>query len=167
MQTRLINRRARDQNMTFKTYIVPLVVGLFSAIIIALALNLDTSPPMIVGDSMQPRVFPIFLMLLNLFLTAILFMQYRKSPPSPPEKERIATWGTMLLMVPFYLLATYVDLFIAIAVVIFAMSLLWGEKRWWVALLTAVITPTALFLLFDMALRIRFPRGLFTNWWYS
>jgi len=153
--------------MNIKTYTVPIVVGSFSAIIIILALQLDTSPPMIVGDSMQPRVFPIFLMIVNLILTTILWMQYRKTPPAPLEKERIATWGTILLMIPFYLLATYVDLFIAIAITIFAMCLLWGERRWWVALLTALITPAALFLLFDSVLRIRFPRGLFTNWWYS
>lgn len=153
--------------MTIRTYSVPALVGLFSIIIIFLALNLDTSPPMIVGDSMQPRVFPIFLMVLNLILTVMLFLQYKKSPPQPLESERIATWGTILLMIPFYLLTTYVDLFIAISVVVFAMSLLWGEKRIWVALITAVATPALLFLLFDSVLRIRFPRGVFTNWWYS
>ena len=92
--------------MNIKTYTVPIVVGLFSVIIIILALQLDTSPPMIVGESMQPRVFPIFLMIVNLILTAILWRQYRKSPPAPLEKERIATWGSILLMIPFYLLAT-------------------------------------------------------------
>lgn len=153
--------------MNIRTYAVPAFVGLFSIVIIILALNLDTSPPMIVGDSMQPRVFPIFLMVLNLLLAALLFVQYRKSPPKALESERIATWGTILLMIPFYLLATYVDLFIAIAIVVFAMCLLWGERRWWVALLTALVTPALLFLLFDSVLRIRFPRGLFTNWWYS
>jgi len=150
-----------------KIYLVPIVLALFSLLVIVLALQLDESPPIIVGKSMQPRVFPIFLMILNLLLTAILFLQYRRSPPEGMKAERLATWGTMLLMIPFYLLATYLDLFIAIAITLFAMSLLWGEKRWWVALLTAIITPTALFLLFDTVLRIRFPRGLFTNWWYS
>ena len=153
--------------MNIRTYAVPAVVAVFSLVIIALALQLETSPPMIVGDSMQPRVFPKFLMILNLILTGILFLQYRKNPPEPLEGERIATWGTILLMIPFYLLTTYVDLFIAIAICIFAMSLLWGEKRWWIAVLTALATPTVLFLLFDSVLKIRFPRGLFTNWWYS
>ncbi|OED37842.1 hypothetical protein AB833_22255 [Chromatiales bacterium (ex Bugula neritina AB1)] len=153
--------------MSVRTYTVPAIIALFSVIIIWLSLNLDKSPPMIVGDSMQPRVFPIFLMVLNLILTALLALQYRRTPPDRQSGERIATWGTIVLMIPFYFLATYVDLFIAIAIVIFAMSLLWGEKRWSIALLTAIVTPTALFLLFDTVLRIRFPRGLFTNWWYS
>lgn len=153
--------------MNLKTYLVPLVVALFSIVIVVLALNLDKSPPMIVGDSMQPRVFPIFLMVLNLILAGILALQYRKTPPKAQGRETFTTWGTILLFIPFYFLATHVDLFIAIAIAIFAMSLLWGEKRWWAALLLAVLTPSLLFLLFDSVLRIRFPRGLFTNWWYS
>lgn len=151
----------------FKTYLVPALLVIFSLVVIALSLQLEESPPIIIGESMQPRVFPIFLMVLNLLLTALLILQYRKSPPESLSRERLATWGSIFLMIPFYLLTTYVDLFIAIAITLFAMSLLWGEKRWWVALLTAIITPAALFLLFDTVLRIRFPRGLFTNWWYS
>lgn len=153
--------------MNIRIYAVPALVAIFSVIVIVLALQLDTSPPMIVGDSMQPRVFPIFLMVLNLILTGILFLQYLKNPPKTLDRDPLATWGTMLLMIPFYLLATYVDLFIAIAIVLFAMSLLWGERRLWVALLTGIVTPAFLFLLFDSVLKIRFPRGVFTNWWYS
>ncbi len=153
--------------MNIRIYLVPLFIALFSVVIIVLSLRLDVSPPMIVGDSMQPRVFPIFLMILNLILAAILALQHRKTPPKAQEWENFTTWGTILLLLPFYYLATHVDLFIAIAVVIFAMSLLWGEKRWWAALLLALVTPSLLFLLFDSVLRIRFPRGLFTNWWYS
>ena len=151
----------------FKTYLVPTLLIIFSIVVIALSLQLEESPPIIIGESMQPRVFPIFLMILNLILTGFLILQYRRSPPKNLSRERIATWGTIFLMIPFYLLTTYVDLFVAIALTLFAMSFLWGEKRWWVALLTAIVTPAALFMLFDSVLRIRFPRGLFTNWWYS
>ena len=56
----------------FKQQIVPIVLTTISVVIIYLALQLDLSPPMIVGDSMQPRSFPIFLMILNLILTAVL-----------------------------------------------------------------------------------------------
>jgi len=122
---------------------------------------------MIVGDSMQPRAFPIFLMILNLILVGLLLLQNLKNPPAPIEWEPVATWGSIALMVLMYLLTRYVDFFVAIAAVIFGLCLLWGERRWWVVLLTTVVTPSAIFLLFDQVLRIRFPRGLFTNWWYS
>ena len=47
-------------------YVVPSLIAVFSVIVIAISLQLDTSPEMIVGDSMQARSFPIFLMVLNL-----------------------------------------------------------------------------------------------------
>ena len=52
--------------------IIPGILAAFSVVIIYLALQLKLSPPMIVGHSMQPRSFPIFLMVINLILIAIL-----------------------------------------------------------------------------------------------
>jgi putative tricarboxylic transport membrane protein len=73
----------------------------------------------------------------------------------------------MVLLVVFYGLTTSLDLFIAIAVVMFLMCFLWGEKRILVALTTALITPLLIFLLFDLVLMIRFPRGILLNWYYG
>ena len=153
--------------MALQHQIVPLVIATISAIIIYLALQLDLSPPMIVGDSMQPRSFPIFLMALNLILTAILARQFHRAPPAYPEPIKRTTWISMALMVVFYGLTVSADMFIGIAVVMFLMSLAWGERRILVALVNAIATPMLIFLLFDMVLRIRFPRGIITNWYYG
>jgi len=67
---------------SIRLYAVPLIIAAFSVVVIVLAMQLDKSPPMIVGDSMQPRSFPIFLMVLNLILVALLVMQLRKNPPA-------------------------------------------------------------------------------------
>ena len=153
--------------MALQHQIVPLVIATISATIIYLALQLDLSPPMIVGDSMQPRSFPIFLMALNLILTAILARQFHRAPPAYPEPIKRTTWISMALMVVFYGLTVSADMFIGIAVVMFLMSLAWGERRILVALVNAIATPVLIFLLFDMVLRIRFPRGIITNWYYG
>ena len=50
---------------------------------------------------------------------------------------------------------------------IYLMSILWGEKRLWVAFLTATVTPGLVFLLFDFVLKIRFPRGILMNLYYG
>jgi hypothetical protein len=50
--------------------IIPGVIAAFSIAVICAAVQLDLSPPMIVGDSLQPRVFPILLMVINLILAA-------------------------------------------------------------------------------------------------
>ena len=139
----------------------------FSFVVIWVAFQLEESPAMIVGDSMQPRVFPIFLMCLNLILAVFLALAHRKEAPAPISLEGHQTWGSIALFVVFYFLTVHVDMMIAITVVMFAMCLLWGEKRIHMAAATAIATPVLVFFLFDLVLRVRFPRGLLTNWYYG
>ena len=153
--------------MTNKFYTIPLFLTVFSIIIIGISLQLDTSPEMIVGDSMQARSFPIFLMVLNLILISVLTFQYKKNNPDPIKLEKFPTWGSMGLFFIFYLLTVYTDMFIGIFVVMLLMGLLWGEKRIWVSFLTATLTPLLIFLLFDFVLKIRFPRGILMDMYYG
>ena len=153
--------------MSNKFYTIPLFLTIFSIIIIGISLQLDTSPEMIVGDSMQARSFPIFLMVLNLILISVLTFQYKRNNPEPITLEKFPTWGSMGLFLIFYLLTVYTDMFIGIFVVMLLMGLLWGEKRIWVSFLTATLTPLFIFLLFDFVLKIRFPRGILMNMYYG
>ena len=153
--------------MSNKYYIVPLFLSIFSIIVIGISMQLDTSPEMIVGDSMQARSFPIFLMVLNLILIAVLIFQYKAKNPDPIELEKFPTWGSMGLFLIFYLLTVYTDMFIGIFVVMLLMGLLWGERRIWLSFLTATLTPFLIFLLFDFVLKIRFPRGILMDLYYG
>tara|TARA_B100000989_G_scaffold268188_1_gene222739 strand:+ start:846 stop:1307 length:462 start_codon:yes stop_codon:yes gene_type:complete len=153
--------------MSNKFYIVPLFLTIFSIIVIGISLQLDTSPEMIVGDSMQARSFPIFLMVLKLVLLAVLTFQYKAKNPDPINLEKFPTWGSMGLFLIFYLLTVYTDMFIGIFVVMLLMGLLWGEKRIWLSFLTATLTPLLIFLLFDFVLKIRFPRGILMDFYYG
>ena len=150
-----------------RVFVIPGIVMVFSCVVIWASMQLDLSPAMIVGDSLQPRVFPILLMVVNLVLATILAVQYWITPPKPIPPVEIQTWGSILLFVVFYPLTVYLDMLIAIAVVMLAMCLLWGERRIYVAGIVALVTPAVIFFLFDTALRVRFPRGLLTNWYYG
>lgn len=153
--------------MNRQTFIVPAIIAGFSVVVIWASLQLELSPPMIVGDSMQPRAFPIFLMVVNLALVAVLVTQMIRQPPRPIPLEPWATWGSMLLVPVFYGLTVWLDMFIGIAVVMFALCMLWGERRILVAGSLAVVTPLSIFTLFDAVLKVRFPRGVLTNWYYG
>ena len=153
--------------MQKKLYITPIFLAFFSIAIILISLQLDISPEMIVGDSMQARSFPIFLMAINLILISVLFLQFFKNYPEKIELEIFTTWFSMFLFLLFYFLTITTDMFIGIAVCMFLMGYTWGEKRLWVNLCNAVITPGLIFLLFDSVLKIRFPRGLLTNIYYG
>jgi putative tricarboxylic transport membrane protein len=153
--------------MQKKLYATPIFLALFSIAIILISLQLDVSPEMIVGDSMQARSFPIFLMAINLILISVLFLQFFKNYPEKIELEIFTTWFSMFLFLLFYFLTITTDMFVGIAVCMFLMGYTWGEKRLWVNLCNAVITPGLIFLLFDSVLKIRFPRGLLTNIYYG
>ena len=83
--------------------IIPGILAAFSVVIIYLALQLKLSPPMIVGHSMQPRSFPIFLMVINLILIAILSWECYRNPPKKIELEGMTTWVSISLFAAFYL----------------------------------------------------------------
>ena len=153
--------------MQKKLYVTPILLALFSIAIILISLQLDISPEMIVGDSMQARSFPIFLMAINLILISVLFLQFFKNYPEKIELEIFTTWFSMFLFLLFYFLTITTDMFIGITICMFLMGYTWGEKRLWVNLCNAVITPGLIFLLFDSVLKIRFPRGLLTNIYYG
>ena len=146
---------------------MPAVLAIFSCAVIWLSLQLEESPPMIVGDSMQPRVFPIFLMAVNLVLIGCLVIQVMQKPPAKIQLEGVATWGSIAMLPVFYALTVSLDMFIGIAVVMFALCFLWGERRVWVAALVALVTPAGVFFLFDLVLIVRFPRGVLTSIYYG
>jgi hypothetical protein len=116
---------------------------------------------------MQARSFPIFLMILNIVLCVMLFLQLVKAKPAPVPLEGRETWGSIVLLLLFFALTITTDMFIAIPIVMFLLSYLWGERRLIIAALNAILTPVTLFLLFDKVLQIRFPRGIITNWYYG
>ena len=154
--------------MKKKLYIIPLFLTLFSFAVIYLSLQLDTSPEMIVGDSMQARSFPIFLMVINLLLVGILSLQFYKTYPKEVELEKFPTWSSILLFLIFYIIIFISgDMFVAIPIVMFLMGLTWGQKKVWVSLTNAIVTPLSIFLLFDYVLQVRFPRGWLTNIYYG
>ena len=154
--------------MKKKLYIIPLFLTLFSFVVIYLSLQLDTSPEMIVGDSMQARSFPIFLMVINLLLVGILSLQFYKTYPKEIELEKFPTWSSMLLFLVFYIIIIISgDMFVAIPIVMFLMGLTWGQKKIWISLTNAIVTPLSIFLLFDYVLQVRFPRGWLTNIYYG
>jgi hypothetical protein len=106
-------------------------------------------------------------MIINLILSAFLAIQYRNNAPKIIQRESYHTWLTIVLFVVFYFATVYLDMFIAIAIVLFCMCLLWGERRIPIAGSVALVTPITIFFLFDLVLRVRFPRGLLTNWYYG
>lgn len=151
----------------WRDFAVPAGIFLFCGIIVYISTTFEEALPIIVGDSMQPRVFPIFLMVLIALLNLGLIGQILSRPAARLKREPGKTWATVVLLGVFYFLTEYVDMMAALVVVMFTMCMVWGERRWWAAGLVAFGTTAVIFFSFDLILEVRFPRGLFTNWYYG
>lgn len=148
-------------------YCVPAFIFLFCGVISYVSTTFDEALPLIVGDSIQPRVFPIFLMAVVAVLNIGLIVQVLSKPASRRDWEPYQTWASAVLFGVFYFLATFVDIMIGLMVTMFALSIIWGERRVWVAAVLAIVTTSMIFFSFDLVLEVRFPRGLFTDWYYG
>jgi putative tricarboxylic transport membrane protein len=157
----------RESGLGWGDYLVPVFIFAFCAVVIYISTTFEEAVPIIVGHSMQPRVFPIFLMIVIGVLNLALIAQVLSRPASRRDWEPYQTWATGVLLGVFYLIASYVDMILALIVVMFALCMVWGERRWWIAALVALGTTAFIFFSFDLILEVRFPRGLLTNWYYG
>lgn len=161
------NTTSSPTRRTLFDWLVPGIIFAFCAIATLIAIQFDEAPEIVIGPAMQPRSFPIFLAAIIVVLNVALIWQLAAGARMPEARQLPQTWLTIALMGVFYLITTYADMFLALAIVIFAMCLVWGERRYWVAALVAVVTPVSIFFLFDLVLKVRFPRGILTNLYYG
>ena len=153
--------------MTIGDWMVPVFVFVFCGIVTWMSFQFEKANPIIVGHAMQPRAYPIFLMVLIAILGVVLTFQVIRHGHYRRAHIPYQTYLTVALTWLFYLIATRIDMFLGLAVAMFLMCLVWGERRWWVALILAIVVPLTTFLIFDQVLEKRFPRGALTNLYYD
>lgn len=127
-----------------------------------LSLSFEKMPP-ILKRGIQPADFPQLVCVTIILMTLYMFW---RDPVIVVEKMGSKTLGTLLLMFLFVLL-TQIDLFLALALFAAGLSLYWGERRLSRLCLVGLAVPVGVFFLFDQVFKIRFPRGLLTNYWYG
>ena len=155
------------QRVDWVEWLVPVVIFAFCAVVAYLTTTFEKAPDIIVGDAMQPRNFPLFLVALTAVLNCVLIAQMMRDGAKTRNYQPPQTLITAILMAMFWPGTVYVDMFLTFAVIMFLMCLVWGERRIWVAALVAVLTPLVVFFTFDLALEVRFPRGVLTNIYYG
>lgn len=158
---------AQGPRLDWAEWMVPVVVFAFCGAVSYMTTTFDKAPDIIVGDAMQPRNFPLFLMAVTAVLNCVLILQMVRAGNKPRPHQPPQTLITAILVAMFWPGAVYVDMFLTFTVIMFLMCLVWGERRIWVAALVAVLVPLTIFFTFDQVLEVRFPRGLLTNIYYG
>lgn len=145
---------------------VPLAVLLFCGYVAYLTTTFERVPKALV-QGVQPADFPLLLIGVILLLTGVLVWQLIGKPDPPRAPLPPVFFVTVGLFLVFAGVAAWVDLFAAFAVFAVGLSFAWGERRLLPILAIAVVLPAAIFLLFDLVLEIRFPRGVLTSLYYD
>ena len=147
---------------TFERWLVPAAVIVFCAAVYWMTTGFDRMPP-ILKRGIQPSDFP---QLVAGLIAALTLLMAVFDPIRVSDRITSRTWASLALMFVFAAV-TFIDFFLALAVFAAALARLWGERRPSVLALIAIVMPGAVFFLFDLAFRIRFPRGLLTSLWYG
>ncbi len=141
-----------------------LVAGIivFSLAAFWLTTLFETVPP-ILKRGMQPSDFPQLVAGLMIGLAVLMGIINRDTPPELMQRP---TYHTLVLMLAF-VLVMQVDFFLGLALFAVSMAVVWGERRPPFLAIVGLAVPAAVFFLFDLVFRIRFPRGLLTSLWYG
>lgn len=143
-------------------WLVPLIIIAFCITAIVITLSFKEMPA-ILKRGIQPADFP---QLVAGFIILLTLLMLWKDPVHILERVDKATVRTLGLIILFVALTT-IDLFLALALFALALAWFWGERRVQNLLIVGLLIPVAVFFLFDLVFRIRFPRGLLTNLWYG
>ena len=143
-------------------WLVPALIVAFCGIAFWLTTEFDRMPP-ILKRGIQPSDFPQLVAGLILLLTLLMVIL---EPVKSMDSIGLRSWGTIFL-IPVFALISQLDLFLALGVCAASLAAWWGERKPRNLLLVGIVVPTAIFLLFDLVFRIRFPRGLLINLWYG
>ena len=143
-------------------WLVPVAIIMFCIGAWWVTTGFDRMPP-ILKRGIQPSDFPQLIAGLIVFLTLLMMIL---DPVGVAERVTGRAWSSMALMGVFAAL-TLVDFFLALSVFAVGLALLWGERRSSILALVGLVVPLGVFFLFDLAFRIRFPRGVLTDLWYG
>lgn len=128
----------------------------------AVTLTFDTVPDAI-AQGMQPAGFPQLVIVTMAVLAAFVGWHARAgSTDEPPPVHRLVYW-TSLLMIATLPALIWVDFFVALTVATFVMGWMWGERRLLGLAVYSVLQSVALFIIFAMILRVRFPHGILVD----
>ena len=108
--------------------------------------------------------FPRVVLLVAMFFTAIMMYQsWQNGPEAEKEKDQEAFKRVVLSMVAaigFGFGVSYIGTLVSISLFIVAVMLIWGVRKKMTIILTALITPVLIYLIFTKVLWVQLPSGI-------
>ncbi len=123
-----------------------------------------TEVPAMLSQNVPPTFFPRLVVTIVAALSVVLIVTgLRKDKVSAPAVSP-AVFVTAGIVVAAGFLVEWVGTLPTLSLIAVALPLAWGERRFPRIGLLAVGLPSAIYVIFSMALGIRFPAGQLFNW---
>ena len=123
--------------------------------------------PLVLGDTLNDDVFPKILVVILLFLTAIIPFEFKITPQKVAkidkerdEKTLPITWVTIFLLLTIVFLTDFLGAVLTMFVTCLLLPLVWGEKKYVVVAIYALLFPAFVWFLFNQLLGLYFAPGL-------
>jgi len=132
----------------------------FCAFVFWLTTGFDEVPPML-SQNVPPTFFPRLVLVVISLLSLVLVVQGLKKKTDAKETIEPAVFVTAAIIAVAGLLLSYAGALLTLSLVAIVLPLAWGERRLHLIGTLAVCLPAAVYLIFSVALGIRFPAGQF------
>jgi hypothetical protein len=144
--------------MLHRDSIAGAVVLIFCAVVYWLTTGFN-EPPAMLSQNVPPTFFPrAVLAAMGLLGLLLLISGWRKAPVAA-GRLRPVVFATAAMILAAGVLAGLIGMLLTISALAVALPIRWGERRWHLIGLLAVCLPTAMYLIFTLALDVRFPVG--------
>lgn len=143
-------------------YGIAAVILLFCAVVVVLTTTFE-KVPLALSQGIPPEEFPRLIVGLIVFLTLVMALQARAQPDSKRKAVPGMVYFTAALLSLFVAAIDWLGTMPTVFLFCLAMPILWGERRYLLVLVYAVLFPIAIYLLFSQLLQVRFPAGSFTS----
>jgi hypothetical protein len=131
---------------------------LFCAFVFWLTTGFDTVPPML-SQNVPPTFFPRLVLVIISVLSVILILQGLKKKRDVNEKIEPAVFVTAAIVAVAGALLVYAGTMLTLFLVAIVLPIAWGERRLHFIGALAFSLPAAIYVLFTLALGVRFPVG--------
>ena len=134
------------------------VIGLSIAVVyIILTLLIPSQVRQVKNGLTNARMYPYFVFICAAVMAVAFTWAFRKDK----YEFDLGIWPMVLASVMLYLGTLTLGFYSSTALVIVYMMLIWKVRCWWHILLTAILAPALVYVVFTLCMNIYLPTGVF------
>ncbi len=123
-----------------------------------------TEVPAMLSQNVPPTFFPRLVLSLVVILSVALIFNGLRKAPEVNVRIKPAVLITAAIIVVAGVLVGLLGTLLTLGLIAIALPVAWGERRWRPLGILAIGLPASIYVIFSVALGIRFPPGQLLDW---